>query len=124
MSRKNFYKVIFTTADELFFFSFSHMPNPFPPPHKERTLNVCVQVPELQHSIGPVGGRENSKIFLKTLHCFMREPRNYSYFIFFIFYFISFAKNNKQTNKQTYRTLAWTPQQLWPITAGPDTNKK
>ena len=30
----------------------------------------------------------------------------------------------KQTNKQTERTLAGTPQQLWPITAGPDTNKK
>ena len=27
-------------------------------------------------------------------------------------------KKNKQTNKQTERTLAGTPQQLWPITAG------
>ena len=27
-------------------------------------------------------------------------------------------KTNKQTNKQTERTLAGTPQQLWPITAG------
>ena len=27
-------------------------------------------------------------------------------------------------NKQTERTLAGTPQQLWPITAGPDTNLK
>ena len=41
-----------------------------------------------------------------------------------LFYFISFAQKNKQTNKQTERTLAGTPQQLWPITAGPDTNKK
>ena len=43
-----------------------------------------------------------------------------------LFYFISFAKKqtNKQTNRQTERTLAGTPQQLWPITAGPDTNKK
>ena len=39
-----------------------------------------------------------------------------------LFYFISFAK--KQTNRQTERTFAGTPQQLWPITAGPDTNKK
>ena len=39
-----------------------------------------------------------------------------------LFYFISFAK--KQTNKQTERALVGTPQQLWPITAGPDTNKK
>ena len=38
-----------------------------------------------------------------------------------LFYFISFAK--KQTNRQTERTLAGTPQQLWPITAGPDTKK-
>ena len=42
-------------------------------------------------------------------------------YIFFSF-FISFAK--KKTNKQTERTLGGTPQQLWPITAGPDTNKK
>ena len=43
-----------------------------------------------------------------------------------LFYFISFAKKktNKQTSKQTERTLTGTPQQLWPITAGPDTNKK
>ena len=40
-----------------------------------------------------------------------------------VLFFISFAKK-KQTNKQTERTLAGTPQQLWPITAGPDTNKK
>ena len=37
----------------------------------------------------------------------------------FYFYFISFAKKK---SKQTERTL--TPQQLWPITAGPDANKK
>ena len=43
-----------------------------------------------------------------------------------LFYFISFAqkKNLKKTKEQTERTLAGTPQQLWPITAGPDTNKK
>ena len=41
-----------------------------------------------------------------------------------LFYFISFKQTNKQTNRQTERTLAGTPQQLWPITAGPDTNKK
>ena len=35
----------------------------------------------------------------------------------------SFAKN-KQTDRQTEITLAGTLQQLWPITAGPDTNKK
>ena len=34
----------------------------------------------------------------------------------FYFYFFSSAKN-KQTNRQTERTLAETPQQLWPITA-------
>ena len=47
-------------------------------------------------------------------------------YIFFYFYFISFAKKkqtNKKTDRQTERTLAGTPQQLWPITAGPDTNK-
>ena len=40
--------------------------------------------------------------------------------IFFLIIIISFAK--KQTNKQTERTLAGTPQQLWPITA--DTKRK
>ena len=45
------------------------------------------------------------------------------YFIFIDFFFISLAKK-KQTDRQTERTLAGTPQQLWPITAGPDTNKK
>ena len=37
----------------------------------------------------------------------------------FLFFFTSFAKKNKQTKRQTERTLAGTPQQLWPITAGP-----
>ena len=44
---------------------------------------------------------------------------------YFLFLIISFAKKKtKQTikNKQTERTLAGTPQQLWSITAGPDTN--
>ena len=36
-----------------------------------------------------------------------------------LFYFISLTSPK---NKQ--RTLAGTPQQLWPITAGPDTNEK
>ena len=37
-------------------------------------------------------------------------------FLFYFFYFISFAQKKK--NKQTEKTLAGTPQQLWPITAG------
>ena len=61
------------------------------------------------------------KLFLQGDHC--REvPQYYN-----IFYFILFAspkKTNKQTNRQTERTLAGTPQQLWPITAGLHTNKK
>ena len=40
---------------------------------------------------------------------------------FILFYQL---QTNKQTDRQTERTLAGTPQQLWPITAGPDTNKK
>ena len=40
-----------------------------------------------------------------------------------ILFFISFTKK-KQTNKQIERTLVGTPQQLWPITVGQDTNKK
>ena len=38
----------------------------------------------------------------------------------YLFYFISLASPKKQTNRQTERTLAGTPQQLWPITAGPE----
>ena len=42
-----------------------------------------------------------------------------------LFHFILWASpKNKQTNKQTKRALAGTPQQLWPITAAPDTKKK
>ena len=33
---------------------------------------------------------------------------------------LKLRQTNKQTNKQTERTLAGTPQQLWPITAGPE----
>ena len=46
--------------------------------------------------------------------------------IFYFFLLASPKKKNtsKQTNKQTERTLAGTPQQLWPITLGQDTNKK
>ena len=47
-----------------------------------------------------------------------------------LFYFINFAplpppkKKQQQTNKKTERTFSGTPQQLWPITVGPDTNEK
>ena len=42
----------------------------------------------------------------------------YFYVILFLF-----ALPKKQTNEQTERTLAGTPQQMWPITAGLDTKK-
>ena len=42
----------------------------------------------------------------------------------FYFYFFILLASPKKTNKQTERTLAGTPQQLLPITAGPDTKKK
>ena len=45
-----------------------------------------------------------------------------SFIFIFLFHFISFAKKKK--NKQTERTFAGTPQQLWTITASPDTKKK
>ena len=50
------------------------------------------------------------------------KTKHTAYSMIILFYFISFAK--KQTNKQTERALAGTPQQLWPITAGPGTKKK
>ena len=40
--------------------------------------------------------------------------------LLFIFFLLDSPKN-KQTNKQTERTLAGAPQQPWPITAGLDT---
>ena len=45
----------------------------------------------------------------------------FRHFLFFIL--LASPKKNNQTNKQTERTLAGTLQQLWPITAGPDTKK-
>ena len=42
--------------------------------------------------------------------------------LFFVFVFFVLLASPKK--KKTERTLAGTPQQLWPITAGPDTNKK
>ena len=42
-------------------------------------------------------------------------------------YFLLASPQKEQTNKQnkkTERTLTGTPQQLWPFTAGPDTNEK
>ena len=50
------------------------------------------------------------------------KTKHTAYSMIILFYFISFAK--KQTNKQTERALVGTPQQLWPITAGPDTKNK
>ena len=64
---------------------------------------------------GEGGGRET--------RCIMVFVKMVNSFIFiFLFYFISFAKKKK--NKQTERTFAGTPQQLWTITASPVTEKK
>ena len=52
------------------------------------------------------------------------DERLAPYFIFIFILLASPKKKNKQTNRQTERTLAGTPQQLRPITAGPDTNFK
>ena len=73
-----------------FFFSFSHMPYPFPPHHKERTaLNVCFQTfPELQHSIGWAGGR-TPKCFWRRCTLFYEGTQKLQllYFLFiFLFY--------------------------------------
>ena len=60
-----------------------------------------------------------------SLQSFKNAIRNLdiSGIFFILFYFINFdQKTNKQTNKQTEITLAGTPQQLWPITVGLDTN--
>ena len=57
-----------------------------------------------------------------SLQSFKNAIRNLDISGILLFYFISFAKKKKQTNKQTERTLAGTPQQLWPVTVGLDTN--
>ena len=59
-----------------------------------------------------------------SLQSFKNAIRNLDISGILLFYFINFAPKNKQTNKQTERKLAGTPQQLWPITVVPDTNKK
>ena len=61
------------------FFSFSHMPYPSPPPHKERTP-VKRLFPNFSRvtAFYRVGGRENSKIFLKTLHWYKKTTATYN----------------------------------------------
>ena len=72
--------------------------------------------------------KQQGQTITPSLQSFRNAIRNLDISGIFYFFFISFAKKtkkkHKQTNKQTERTLAGTPQQLWPITAGPDTNKK
>ena len=52
------------------------------------------------------------------------SARNCNCYCNFLLLLLLLASPKKQTNKRTERTLAGTPQQLWPITAGPDTKKK
>ena len=111
MTRKNFCKVIFMTADELFFLFFTHAQPLSPTPQRTTYVKRLSSSFSRVTAFYRVGGRENSKIFSKTLHCFMREPRNYSYFILFLFfYFISFAKikqtNRKNVGRDTARVVA------------------
>ena len=54
-------------------------------------------------------------------HRWSKCSSEYFYFILFLFY--KLHQKNKQTNKQTERTLAGTPQQMWPITADLDAKK-
>ena len=72
--------------------------------------------------------KQQGQTITPSLQSFRNAIRNLDISGIFYFSFISFAKKNKkkhkQTNKQTERTLAGTPQQLWPITLGQDTNKK
>ena len=53
---------------------------------------------------------------------YLRMTPQEHFVLFFVFVFFVLLAAPKK--KQTERTLAGTPQQLWPITAGPDTNKK
>ena len=63
MTRKNVYKVIFMTADELFFLFFTHALPLSPTP--QRTYGVKRLFPNFFRvtAFYRVGGRENSKIF-------------------------------------------------------------
>ena len=70
--------------------------------------------------------KQQGQTITPSLQSFRNAIRNLDISGIFYFFFISFAqkKKHKQTNKQTERTLAGTPQQLWPITLGQDTNEK
>ena len=94
MTRKNFYKVIFMTADELIFSLFHTCPTPsFSPLHKERTLNVCLQTfPKLQHSIGWEGGRP-PKYFWRRCTVLWGNPELQ------LFYLLASQKTNKQKER-------------------------
>ena len=56
----------------------------------------------------------NVKVGLVSLNENRLLPRGLFYFIL-----LASPKTNKQTNRQIERTLTGTPQQLWPVTAGP-----
>ena len=65
MTRKNVYKVIFMTADELFFLFFTHaLPLSLTPQRTYGVKRLFQTFSELQHSIGWAGGR-TPKYFLQ-----------------------------------------------------------
>ena len=78
MTRKKVYKVIFMTADELFFLFFTHaLPLS---PARQRTYGVKRLFPNFFRvtAFYRVGGRENPKIFLKTLHWYKKTTATYN----------------------------------------------
>ena len=89
MTRKNFYKVIFMTADELFFLFFTHALPLSPRPRKLFPSYSILQ-----------GGLEGEiQNIFEEVALFYEGTQKLQLLYFFVFYFISFAKI-KQTNRK------------------------
>ena len=91
MTRKNFYKVIFMTADELFFLFFTHALPLSPTPQRTYGVKRLFRNFSRVTAFYRVGGRENSKMFLKTLHTVLWGNPEITVTLFIYFFFILLA---------------------------------
>ena len=53
-----------------------HMPNPFPLPTPQTTVDTCIQNFSRFSTLYRVGGRRTASNFRKRMHCFKRVTRN------------------------------------------------
>ena len=99
MTRKNFYKVIFMTADELFFLFFTHALPLSPSP--QRTYGVKRLFPNFYLSYSILqGGREGElQNIFEDVALFYEGTQDLQLFYFILFYQLCQKKKNKQTER-------------------------